>query len=298
MRAVVLTVLWTPRVAAQADAPLRAAVDLVALDICVRAAGGHSVTGLGADDFLVIENGRPQRVQMFAVSRDVPIDAVLLVDRSASLGGEKDVQARTAARAFAATLRPADRFEVLGFDKRVSVLRDLAPLSAGIGLAAWREPRGETALFDALAVAAHRLAQRPRDPDRRRVLIVLSDGEDTSSILDEEAVLPALRRSGAVVYAVRLDSGGSGPVPWWLQRFATDTGGEATAVPKPEALPAWFTRISDEIRTLYRLGYVSSDARRDGTWRRVDVRVPTVMASVRTRTGYYAPSANDLPGRR
>lgn len=286
-----------PRPLAVSAQPLRSAVDLVVLDVCVRDAHGRAISGLTAADFVVLEHGRRQQVQMLATATDVPVDAVLLVDRSASLAGEKDVQARAAARAFAATLGPGDRLEVLGFDTRVSVLRELAPLAAGVGLASWKAPRGPTALFDAIAVAAHRVARRPKAPERRRVLVLLSDGEDTSSLLDADAVAPALRRSGAVLYAVRLQSGPAGPVPWWLQQFTIDTGGRATAVSEPAQLPAWFRGVGEEIRTVYRLGYVSSDTRRDGAWRPVGVRVAGA-ALVRTRAGYYAPWDHETPGRR
>lgn len=286
-----------PRDGAAGQEPrLKSSVDLVALDICVRDGQGHLVSDLAAQDFVVLENGAPQQVAMLSASHDVPIDAVLLVDRSSSMTGEKDVQARAAARAFAATLQPDDRLEVLGFNGRVGVVRPFAALSAGLGLAAWPPPSGETALFDALAVATSRFARLGASPDRRRVLVLLSDGEDTGSILDADALLPEIRRSGAVLYAVRTPDNDNAPVPWWLAQFASDTGGEARSVADVKSLPDWFRRIGEEVRTLYRLGYVSSDPRRDGSWRTVNVRVPAVAGRVRTRAGYYAPSEHGLRG--
>lgn len=176
----------------QAHAPLRrsraverfeSGVDLVALDVHVRDLQGRVVSDLDALDFVVRENGVPQDVAMLARSRDLPMDAVLVLDRS------------------------------LEHDRTVAML------------------------------------SRP------------------------------------------------------LRQLAIETGAQAIAVTDATTLPQWFRHIGEEVRSLYRLGYVSSDWRKDGAWRRVQAQVPGVAAKVRTRTGYCASapcSAGDAsrPSRR
>ena len=129
------------------------------------------------------------------------------------------------------------------------------------------------------------------EPETREVIIVLSDGEDTASVVGFDEALPVLRRSGALVYALSLRADAKGVwlgATWPLLELARDTGGRTLSVPILDKLPALYEEIAAEVRHLYRIGYVSNDERRDGQWRQVAVRVLTRDARVRTRAGYYA----------
>jgi VWFA-related protein len=132
----------------------------------------------------------------------------------------------------------------------------------------------------------------------RDVVLVLSDGEDNSSMIDFNELVDAVRRSGALLYAVvpppdhRYRRNGRGTPaaapPWSLLRLAADSGGRAMMLSSLDTLPALFEEIRGEVAHLYRLGYVSTNQRRDGSWRKVAVRVPGQDVVARTRAGYLA----------
>ena len=270
-------------------------VELVSLDVCVRDSKGRFLNELTPDDFVVLEDGRPQRLSFVLPSGAVPLTAILLIDRSSSMYGAKMDRAVEAARLFAGLLGPNDRLEVITFNQRAArvhafgdnrerVPEALASISA----------LGSTSLYDALLVAANDLvrARRGALPDTREVMIVLSDGEDTASLVGFEDMLPSLRQTGALVYTVSLREGTGGEglgAGWPLLKLARDTGARALGVPRLDALPALYAEIDAEVRHLYRIGYVSNNPRRDGQWRTVLVRLNARDATARTRAGYYAP---------
>jgi Ca-activated chloride channel family protein len=278
------------------QAQFRADVDLVTLDACVRDPAGRVVAGLTADDFVVVENGVRQRVELFHAADDLPLNVVLLIDRSASMHGGKLDRARQAAAQFAASLRPADRLEIIAFNERATIVRAAEAATARLPLPALTAT-GATALYDAMMLAAHQLSRSRRIrpvPQVRDVVIVLSDGEDTASVMGFDEVLPVMRRSGALVYGLSLRAGRHGDTlgaTWPLQQLARDTGASAIAVPQLESLAALYAEIDREVRTLYRLAYVSTNGHADGEWRTITVRVTNPQMRVRTRSGYYAARA-------
>lgn len=276
-------------------------VDVVTLDVCVRDDRGQFVPGLVADDFLVLENGQLQRLAQFMPVGVVPISAALLIDVSGSMFGDRLAQALQAARSFAAGLGSEDRLEILLFNDRARRLRgfDDAPSEeppelagdAARGAAAI-EGTGLTSLFDAVLVAITDLERARRQRrETREVVVVLSDGEDTASRVDFDELLPAVRQSGALVYSVSLRRNDRGVwlgATWPLLRPASETGARALSIPRVDTLVALFREIHVELRHLYQLSYVPADARRDGQWRTVAVRVPTRRVRATTRAGYYA----------
>lgn len=271
----------------------RSGIELVLLDVYVKGRDGRLIETLGPEDFVVLEDERPQRLAFFSPGAKVPLAAVLLIDRSSSMAGAKLDRAKAAAVAFTRTLGSDDRVAILTFNERV--VRHL-PFSAEPGHAeqavAAVSPSGGTALFDAMLVALSELERdrRQRQGEFRDAVVVLSDGEDTASQLAFEDVREAVRRTHVLVYVVslRAEHGRWLPPPYHLSTFAVETGGRAVTVAAPERLAATYREIAQELRHLYRLGYVSSNTRRDGAWRTISVRVPEKDVSVRTRAGYYA----------
>lgn len=285
-----------PRVTGRApDQPrFRSGVDLVSLDVCVRDSTGRFLSDLTPDDFLVLENGKLQHISFVMPSGAVPMTAILLIDRSASMHGPKLERAIEAAKLFAQRLGPDDQIEIITFNDRAERVHAFGddPTHAPVALASI-EATGGTSLYDALLVAANDMVRARNDalPETREAIIVLSDGEDTASLVGFEEVLPVLRRSAALVYTVSLRQGEEGEWlagSWPLLQVARDTGARALGVPRLEALPALYAEIGAEVRHLYRIGYMSNDERRDGQWRTVSVRVLSRDARVRTRAGYYA----------
>lgn len=269
-------------------------VDLVALDVCVRDSTGRFVSDLSPDDFLVLENGKLQRISFVMPSGAVPLTAILLIDRSASMFEPKLKRAVEAAELFARLLGPDDQLEIIEFNHRAEPVHAFGDNPARVPAAlASITATGGTSLNDVLLVAVNDLVRARHDalPETREVVVVLSDGEDTASLVGFEEVLPVLRRSGALVYTVSLREGAEGEwlgASWPLLQLARDTGARALAVRQLDALPALYAEIDAEVRHLYRIGYISKDDRRDGQWRTVSVRVRSRGVNVRTRAGYYA----------
>ena len=269
-------------------------VDLVSLDVCVRDSTGRFLPDLTPDDFLVLENGKLQHISFVMPSGAVPLRAILMIDRSASMHGPKLARAVEAATLFAQLLGPDDQLEIIAFNHQAARVHSFGDDPARVPAAlASLKTDGSTSLYDALLVAANDLVRTRGDalPETREAVIVLSDGEDTASLVGFEEVLPVLRRSAALVYTVSLRQGEEGEWlggSWPLLQVARDTGARALGVPRLEALPALYAEIGAEVRHLYRIGYMSNDERRDGQWRSVSVRVPSRDARVRTRAGYYA----------
>lgn len=292
--------LWLPQ--------FRSEVDLVLLDVCVRDDNGQFERDLSIEDFLVFENGVRQQVSLLVPSNAVRLNAVLLLDMSQSMDGPKLDRALEAARQFATWFNAPDRLEIIAFTQRsmrVQGFDDTAPGPGALPLAL-RAARtsigstGSTALYDALLVAVGDLtpARMAKSPDTRDVIILLSDGEDTASLVGFEEVLPVVRRSGVLVYSVSLRANLRGDwlgPNWPMLQFARDTGARAMGVPKLDALPELYREIDAEVRHLYRLGYVSTNTRRDGQWRSISVRVSVDHARARTRAGYYASRSGGLP---
>lgn len=274
----------------------RSGVDLVALDVCVKDRNDRFIPGLTADEFLVLENNRLQKIEFFSADGGVPLAVVMLLDRSASMADRKLERAKAAARTFIQRLRPEDLLEVIAFgdraDRRLSFSTDRAAAEQAVAeLSAY----GATALFESLAVALRDLeqARRLEAIDHRQAIIILSDGEDTRSVLAFDDLLEAARRSGVLIYGVSLradEKGRALAAPRELFQLANDTGGRAIAVEAPGQLAAVYEEIGAELRHLYRLGFVPGDTATDGSWRRISVRVlDNADARVRTRAGYYAP---------
>ena len=221
---------------AQQRQSFRAGVELVRLTVTVTDASRRYVSTLGRDDFVVMENGVPQTLTFFART-DIPLALALLIDSSASM--EQSLRtAQEAAVGFVRRLGPADTATVIDFDSRVQIAHEftsdqeeLEQTIRGI------QAGGSTSLYNAVYIALRELSRRfvfeDADMPRRRAMVVLSDGEDTSSLVTFEEVLDAAARSDTVIYTIGLTdrgSGGTGPGQegeFVLRRLAQQTGGRA-----------------------------------------------------------------------
>jgi VWFA-related protein len=286
-------------------AKFKGGVDLVALDVCVRDRDGRPTEGLSPEDFLILENGVPQNLAIFAPGDGVPLAVSLLIDASQSMSGRQLKRATEAAAAFISTLRPGDLVEVMAFNDSADVRFSLGPdhEQAVLSLAGLRA-RGMTALYQTILVSVRNLerARRRQSIDYRQVVIVLSDGKDTRSLLPFDDTLEAVRRSGVIIYTVSLGGEGDEPAAapsWPMAQLAFDTGGRAAAVRDVAELAPLYREIGVELRELYRLGYVPSPAVRDGSWRQIAVRIVNRELVARARSGYYAPrpSSKSKPSR-
>jgi VWFA-related protein len=208
-------------------------------------------------------------------------------------------RAQEAAIGLARTLRSGDRAMVLGFHDRVDVLQPLGDrIPEAIDAVRRTRAYGGTALYNALYIAMSTLtAERERSREiRRQAIAVLSDGRDTTSLLRSDDVLVLVAESGIGVYPIVLTQASEpgrmkdGDSLWVMKSIARDSGARAFVARDSTEFPAIYDAIANELAHQYVLGYYSINARRDGAFRRVDVRVVgRDEISARTRPGYFAP---------
>lgn len=260
------------------------------------------VLALQQDDFLIFDNKRRQDLVTFARG-DIPFTAMVLVDSSTSMRGEKIQSALGGAKAFFAGMRELDEGKLLVFSDRILHTTPFTTfssvLSAGLGQV---RAQGGTALNDHLYLSLKQLERR----QGRRVVLILSDGVDSHSVLTMSDVQAMARRSQALIYWLRLPYGVQAAdhhelpnltTAWrdtetyhsefeMLQRTVLESGGRIRMLNSLDEISSAFQEILAELREQYVLGYYPSISRRDGSWHEVTVRVNGENLAVRSRNGY------------
>lgn len=277
-------------------------VEVVSLSLAVTDRHGRPVGDLGRDELAVFEDGVPQEISVFA-REEWPIRLSILVDRSGSMAEVLPV-ARSAAIRLLRTLRAGDEAEVAQFNRNTTVLQDLTADREALERAVGRiSPSGDTALYNALYIALKDRARNRTDDDlARRAIVVLSDGEDTASMVDDEQLLDVARRAGVVVYTIGLlkppppGQPGKTLPTYVLTALARETGGRAFFPRTRAELEGAYESIAEELRTLYGVGYISRNPRSKGQWRTIAVRARQGSLLVRHRSGYYASAGGDRRG--
>ena len=276
-------------------------VDVVNLSVSVADTGRRYVSGLEKQDFTVLEDGIPQQVSVFD-QHEAPVSVSILIDCSLSMQPSMAIVQGAALRLVHA-LRPTDSAQIVRFNHRHAVVQDFtsdqALLEAGIRSI---RPEGATGLYNAVYLSLRELARRPADGDlRKRAVVLLSDGADTTSLLSDDQVLETARRAEVTVYAVGLGiatagpnlAGDTGRARYFLTALTGETGGQPFFPRGLAELDGVYDRIARELSTQYSLGYVSNNARQDGKWRKVVVHSGRGGLVLRHRAGYYAAA----PGR-
>ena len=280
----------------------RSGTNLVPLNVTVTDQNRHFVRGLTAEDFSIYEDGVPQQVQFFETNQ-VPLDLILLLDTSSSMSDKMDV-VHQAAVGFVKTLRPVDRGAVVAFADGVDMIQQLTPDKDVLTQAVRRtSAKGATSLHNALYISLKQFGRGASQNGeiRRQAIAVLSDGEDTSSLVSFEDVLALARRSGVSIYPIALQSkhasgrqaGGGRPsysrAEYSMRVLANETGAQAFFPGQVYALKDIYGTISMELSHQYSLAYAPVNARADGRFRRIVVKVPgRPELKLRTRTGYTA----------
>ena len=285
---------------APAQPSFRAGVDIVSLNVTVTDPAQKYVTDLTQDDFQVYEDGIKQDVTVFNRT-NLPIALALLVDTSASMENKLPI-AQEAAVGFSRRLRTQDLAEIIDFDSRVVVLQAFTNKAQDLESAIRRTSAGgSTSMYNAVYIALKDLKKAvatTTDEIRRQAIVLLSDGEDTSSLLPFEEVLDLAKRSETAIYAIGLrsaESSSSGSkgfreAEFVLRQLSQETGGRAFFPNQVTDLNGIYTQIADELSSQYTVGYTSKNPKRDGAWRRVVVRVGRTGATARTKLGYFAPT--------
>jgi VWFA-related protein len=264
--------------------------NLVLLNVSVTDPLENYISGLKAEDFKVFEDKAEQKIVGFGFE-ETPFAVVILLDASGSMG-RKLTLARAACGNFVDRIRDGDVFSIYSFSGfKVKTLQDFTEVR-DVPDAVWDlRPDGETPLYDSIVKAAEALSKRP---ERRRAILVVSDGVDTKSgaslddavrkVSDAAASVYTIDLSDAAVYKVAPRDNGAEV----MKMLAAKTGGRFFRTPGGSELRDAFTSTVEELRRQYTITYESSNDKFDGRWRAIEVRVARPNLNIRARQGYYA----------
>ena len=262
---------------------------IVVLNASITDASGKAVGGLTQKLFHIFEGGVEQRIETFD-AYETPFAAVILLDTSGSME-ERVTLARSAAINFLERLRRTDNAAIYNFSSKVEMVQDFSNSRDIRHQAFDLKADGMTALNDAVYKAAEVLSKRT---EKRRAIIILSDGADTMSKASNDKALKAALSVNAMIFAVdmsspRLKPGERIQNRGVLTNFTDKTGGRYISTPGGVAMREAFTRIVEELGTQYTLTYQPSNTNKDGKWRDIELRVSRSNLNIRTRKGYNAP---------
>ena len=295
------------------DSTIKVDVDLVNILCNVRTKAGGLVGNLTKDDFTLFENGKQEEVKYFTRETDLPLTIGLLVDVSKSQERLIDTERNAAYRFFSEVLRPKDLAFLISFGADAELLQDytssrkllqkaldqLRLNAPAEGLHPGPVPtihqaRG-TILWDTVYLAA---ADQLKGQVGRKAIVVITDGGDQGSRYKLEEAIKAAQVADAIVYAIYyVDSmayGGFGtPSDHELRRLSEETGGRVLHVDRKHSLEEVFRQIEEEMRSQYSLGYSPSNPSKDGTFRRVEIKLKDKDLKVQARKGYYSITRPD-----
>jgi VWFA-related protein len=291
---------------------LKVYINVVNVYAVVRDKKGHLIPNLNKEDFEVEEDRQSQEIRYFSRETDTPLTLGILVDTSPSQERVLDIEKEEAKAFFRQVIRPKDLAFVLHFDAEVELLQDftsnIGSLSRAVdetqigggarGVLPGPLPTAEgpccTDLYDAVYLASRELL---KNEVGRKVVILLTDGEDEGSKVKLETALASAQQSDVIIYSIDISDrifyarhglGFSGDSV--LRKLSEETGGRVIKVGKPGETALAFQQIAEELRTQYLLGYVPTNSKRDGSFHKIRVQAHNSDYKVQARRGYYAPS--------
>ena len=246
---------------------------------------GRAVEGLRKDDFHVFEGGVQQELSLFR-HEDIPLSVGLAIDNSGSMHNKRE-RVNSAALTFARESNPEDETFIVNFDDSVYLEQEFTGnINDLINALSKLDTRGETALYDAVYLAVD---EKLKGETGRKAIVVITDGEDTSSKIRKNEAIETAQRKDVIIYGIGV-RGGFGTDFGVLRKFAEETGGSFFSPrAKLAEIQAAFRSINEDLQGQYSLAYVSTNKRRDGAFRTVEIRCKATGLRVRTRKGYYAP---------
>jgi VWFA-related protein len=288
-------------------------VDVVSVLASVRDKKNALVPNLEQNDFTILEDGKPQTIKYFTRETDLPLTIGLLIDVSGSQRNLIQIERDAAAQFFTQVLRKKDEAFLLSFGEEaellqdytnspkllISAMRDLR-VSSGVGglgpgpVPTAGQPRG-TVLYDAVYLGAH---DKLKGEVGRKVLVVITDGVDEGSRLPISEALMEAQKADAVIYSIEyedpafygrgwgisLGGGGAGA----LHKLSDETGGHVYRVDRKNTLEVVFKELQDEMRSQYSIGYTPMNDNKDGSYRKLDIKLANKDLKAQARKGYYA----------
>jgi VWFA-related protein len=274
---------------------IKVRVELVNVLTTVTDKKNRLVTDLTKDDFRIFEDGKPQDIRFFSRESDLPLRIGILIDASNSVRARLRFEQEAAIDFLNIAVRPGkDLAFVVAFDLEPQLVQDytddMEKLSNAIqGLQAG----GVTSLFDAMFFSCKEkmLFFPPPEPYLRRVMIIISDGEDNQSVHTREEALGMAQRAEVTVFTISTNrTGAAGRGDNVLRRLANETGGHAFFPFEAGDLAADFHEIASELRSQYSLAYVSTNPAHDGTFRNITIQPVGKNLHARAKNGYFALS--------
>jgi Ca-activated chloride channel family protein len=275
----------------------RGGVELVSLNVTVTDGNAKYVTDLTQEDFEVFEDGAKQAITFFSRVQQ-PIALAILLDTSNSMEAKLPT-AQEAAIGFARRMKKDDAIEVIDFNSQVRITQpftnDVAALERAIRQTT---VNGSTSLYNAIYISLKDLKKehaRSAEEIRRQAIVVLSDGDDTSSLVEYDEVLNLAKRSETAIYAIGLRQQDTGrtrfkEAEFVLRQLSQETGGRVFFPNSVSELGKIYDQISEELSSQYSIAYSSKNPLRNGAWRRIIVRATKPGLTARTRQGYFGPS--------
>jgi Ca-activated chloride channel family protein len=278
------------------DQTISVNVDLVNILFTVADRKGKFVTNLKKEDFRVFEDERNQTITNFSSETDLPLTIALLVDTSGSIRDKLRFEQEAATEFFYSTIqRNKDKALIISFDSGVDLLQDFTDNSEKLADAVRKiRAGGGTSLYDAIYLA---VTQKLAGQEGRRIVILITDGDDNSSRVSLTETLEAAQKNDVTIYAISTNSTayfGSKEQERGdktLKKFADETGGKPFFPLKIQDLASSFLDIHDELRSQYQIGYRTTNNKLDGTFRRIRVDVADKRFKARARAGYYMDKA-------
>lgn len=273
-----------------APATFRSDTRLVVLNVSAIGPGGKIVNGIPQSAFSVFEDDTPQQISVFS-QEDVPVSLGLIIDNSASMK-EKRERVAAAALALMRASNPKDEVFVIHFNEEPTLVQEFTSNPQQLETSLKKiQSSGETAMRDAVRMGIEHL--RAKAKKDKKVLLVITDGDDNSSIETMQHLVQTAHQADVIVYGIGLlgseEPGAAARAQKAIEQLTAATGGRAW-FPSAVAECIQITpEIAHEIRNQYVLGYTPTNLAADGTFRKVRVAVNYPDVQVRTRTGYYAP---------
>jgi VWFA-related protein len=295
-------------------ATIKVDVDIVNILASVRDKRGGLVANLEKKDFTVLEDGKAQEIKYFTKESDLPLTIGLLVDVSGSQRNLIDIERDAASQFFTQVLRKKDEAFLISFGEEAELLQDYTSsprllteglkqlrVSSGVGglhpgpVPTAGGPRG-TVLYDAVYLAAN---EKLKTEVGRKVIVVITDGVDQGSRLNLNQAVEAAQKSDAVIYCIDYSDPGAygygfggisfgGGGEGAMRKMSDETGGHLYKVDRKHSLDQVFKELQDEMRSQYSIGYTPTNDRKDGTYRKLEIKLSNKDLKAQARKGYYA----------